>query len=198
MKPSLSVRLAANRTGNVCRAVQGLTDRDVCIGVPADEAAKREGGINNAELSYIHEFGAPAAGIPARPHLLPGVRQILPDAVAALKEAAAKALQGNDKAVDEALGAIGLIGQNAVRAKFQNNDWPPLKDATLDARPLKKDDQGNVLADKKGQPVREKSRREKGKLNPLLDTAQLMKSHTWVIRKRGAQLIYPGGMRDEP
>lgn len=193
MKPALSVKQVFSQVSAIRRAVKNLAENDVYIGVPAKETGSREGGINNAELSYIHEFGAPAAGIPARPHLLPGIEQIVPDAASELKEAARLALQGNEKAVDAAFKKIGLLGQNAVRSKFQANDWPPLKDATLDYKPLKKDDQGNTLKNKKGQPLREKSRREKGKVNPLIDTAQLMKSHTWVIRKKQGCMISGGG-----
>lgn len=200
MKPVLSVKQTADMSAAIRKAVQSLTDKDVYIGVPAEQAGERQGGINNAELSYIHEFGAPGAGIPARPHLLPGIEEIIPEAVEELKGAAKSALDGKEQAVDAALTKIGLLGQNAVRAKFQDNDWAPLKDATLDARPLKKDDQGNVLKDKKGNALRGKSRREKGRINPLLDTGQLMKSHTFVIRKRqggdalnGSGLITPTG-----
>lgn len=186
MKPVLSVKQLSDMTGSIRRAVSALTEKDVYIGVPAENAGQRSGGINNAELSWLHEFGAPAAGIPARPHLLPGVEDIRGEAVEILKDAAKKALDGKESAVESALNRIGLLGQNAVRARFQNNDWPPLKDATLDAAPLKKDDEGNVLKDKKGNARRGKSRREKGRINPLLDTGQLMKSHTYVIRKRGS------------
>lgn len=200
MMPVLSVKQTADMSAAIRKAVQSLTEKDVYIGVPAEQAGERQGGINNAELSYIHEFGAPAAGIPARPHLLPGIEEILPEAVEELKGAAKSALDGKEQVVDAALPKIGLLGQNAVRAKFQDNDWPPLKDATLDARPLKKDDQGNVLKDKKGNALRGKSRREKDRINPLLDTGQLMKSHTFVIRKRqggdalnGSGLITPTG-----
>lgn len=184
MRPTLSVKQTADTAAAIREAVQTLTDKDVYIGVPAEKAGERKGGINNAELSYIHEFGAAAAGIPARPHLLPGIEEIVPEAAAELKAAAKAALEGKGTAVDAALNRIGLLGQNAVRAKFQDNDWAPLKDATLDAAPLKKDDLGNVLTDKQGKARRGKSRREQGKLNPLLDTGQLMKSHTYVIRKR--------------
>lgn len=192
MKPTLSVRQVADMSGAIRKAVEALTEKDVFIGVPAENAAPRQGGLNNAELSYLHEYGAPAAGIPARPHLLPGVEDIKGEAAGLLKGAAEQALKGNEAAVDAALNRIGLLGQNAVRARFQNNDWPPLKDATLDASPLKKDDEGNVIRDKGGEAVRGKSRREKGKLNPLLDTAQLMKSHTYVVRKKGKSLVTPG------
>lgn len=200
MKPVLSVKQTADMAGAIRKAVESLTEKDVYIGVPAEKAGDLKGGITNAELSYIHEFGAPAAGIPARPHLLPGVEDIIPEAAEELKAAARAALDGKAGAVDAALTNIGRLGQNAVRAKFQDNDWPPLKASTLDAKPLKKDDQGTVLKDKKGNALRGKSRREKGRINPLLDTGQLMKSHTFVIRKRqggdalnGSGLITPTG-----
>lgn len=192
MKPVLSVKQISDMTGSIRRAVSALTEKDVYIGVPAENAGQRAGGINNAELSWLHEFGAPAAGIPARPHLLPGVGDIRNEAVKILKDAAKNALDGKENAVEPALKSIGMLGQNAVRARFQNNDWAPLKDATLDAAPLKKDAEGNVLKDKKGNARRGKSRREKGRINPLMDTNQLMKSHTYVIRKRGKSMVTPG------
>ena len=193
MRPTLSVRQAVDMTGAIHKTVEALTEKDVFIGVPAENAALARGGINNAELSYLHEYGAPAAGIPARPHLLPGVEDIKGEAAGLLKGAAKQALEGKETAVETALNKIGLLGQNAVRARFQNNDWPPLKESTLDAAPLKKDDEGDVIRNKQGEAVRGKSRREKGKLNPLLDTGQLMKSHTYVIRKKGKSLVTPGG-----
>lgn len=193
MRPTLSVRQVADMTASIRKALTALTEKDVFIGVPAENAAPRQGGINNAELSYLHEYGAPAAGIPARPHLLPGVEDIRDEAAGLLKGAAKQALEGKEAAVEAALNKIGLLGQNAVRARFQDNDWPPLKESTLAAAPLKKDDEGNVIRNKQGEAVRGKSRREKGKLNPLLDTGQLMKSHTYVIRKKGGPLVTPGG-----
>lgn len=213
MKPVLSVKQTADMSAAIRKAVQSLTEKDVYIGVPAEDTERGDikkkdhgshgragGGLNNAELSYIHEFGAPAAGIPARPHLIPGIEKIIPDAVTELREAATQAMKGNEKAVEKALINIGQMGEASVRAMFQDNDWPPLAEATLDYQPLRKDDQGNVLVNKKGIARRGKSRRERGKPNPLLDTAQLMKSHTFVIRKRqggdalnGSGLITPTG-----
>lgn len=200
MKPALSIKQTADMTGAIRRAVANLTGQDVLVGVPAEKDGQRKGGINNAELSYIHEFGAPAAGIPARPHLLPGIEAIVPEASQELKAAASAAFEGKEQAVEAALNNVGRLAQKSVHAKFQDNDWPPLKDATLDYKPLLKNDEGKVLTYEKGklkgQPRRGKSRREKGKLNPLLVTAQLMKSHTYVIRKRGSGgsgLIAPAG-----
>ena len=175
MIPTLSIRQTMSNLSGIRKAMKALTRQDVLIGVPADESGREEGdGLNNAELSYIHEFGTEDGRIPPRPHLVPGVNNARADIADALKEAAS----GLEKA--------GLLGQNAVRATFTDNDWPPLADGTLDAKPLRKSDTGDVLTDGKERPLREKSRRESGKINPLMDTRQLQKAHTYVIRDKSA------------
>ena len=213
MKPTLSVKQVADMTGKIRRAITALTEKDVFIGVPANDDERgdikkknhgqhaREGGINNAELSYIHEYGAPAAGIPARPHLVPGLDDIKGEAAGLLKGAAKKALEGNEAAIEPILNKIGLLGEKSVRAKFQDNDWPPLDPEYAHYKAIKKDDKGNAVRDAKGRVLRKKSRWEKATkngtegdaANPLLDTAQLMKSHTYVIRKKGKSFVAPGG-----
>lgn len=193
MKPSLSVKQVFNNAAEIRKALKALTEQDVYIGIPAEKAGREAAGMNNASLGYIHEFGAPAAGIPARPHLIPGIEDIVPEAVVLLKSAAQKALAGNAGAVETSLNKIGILGQNAVRARFVDNDWPPLQDATLDYQALKKDEDGTVQTDKKGNPKRKKSRRERERTNPLIDTGQLRKAYTYIIRKRGAGIITPSG-----
>lgn len=193
MKPSITVKQLADNTAELRNAMNALTKQDVYIGIPAEKAGRDEGGITNAEIGYIHEHGGPAAGIPARPHLIPGIEAIVPEAVALLKGAAQKALEGNTPAVETALNKIGVLGQNSVRNAFVDNDWLPLKDETLDYQALQKDESGAVLTDKKGKPKREKSRRERGRVNPLVDTSQLRRGYTYVIRKRGVGMITPGG-----
>ena len=45
------------------------------------------------------------------------------------------------------------------------------------------------MRDKKGKSLRQKSRREKGRINPRIDTGQNRKAYTYVIRKRGAAIM---------
>lgn len=193
MKPTLSVKQLSNNAAEIRKALKALTEQDVYIGIPAEKAGREAAAVNNASLGYIHEFGAPAAGIPARPHLIPAIEDIVPEAMVLLKSTAQKALAGNEGAVEAGLNKIGILGQNAVRARFVDNDWSPLQDATLDYQALKKDEDGTVQTDKKGNPKRKKSRRERERTNPLIDTGQLRKSYTYIIRKRGAGMITPQG-----
>ena len=193
MKTAVTVRQVADNADALRRAIAALTEQDVYIGVPKDKNARKGGGPTNAEIAYWQENGIPSRNVPARPALLPGIRDIQGEAAELLKDAAKKALEGNEGAVNTALNKIGQLGQNAVRARFVNNNWKPLADNTLDYHPLVKSESGETLRDKKGNPLRKKSRREKGRVNPRINTNQNRKAYTYVIRERGAAMITPGG-----
>lgn len=189
MKAAVTVRQVANNASALRRAIAALTEQDVYIGVPEDENARKDGGPTNAEIAYWQEKGIPSRNVPARPALLPAIMDIQGEAAELLKDAAKKALEGNEGAVNTALNKIGLLGQNAAHARFVNNDWPPLADSTLDYHPIVKSESGEAVRDKKGKPLRQKSRREKGRINPRTDTDQNRKAYTYVIRKRGAAMM---------
>jgi hypothetical protein len=174
------VRTVLDRTAELRRALATLTSQDVLVGIPADKSARDDDGVTNAQLGYIHETGSPLRNIPARPFLEPGIRAAQDKIVEQLKDAATRALDGDAGGVTAALNRAGIVAQNSVRARFVDNDWPPLSEASLNKRPpAQRDESGRVL--KRG-----KSRRERGALNPLIDTSQLRKSVTYVLRKRGS------------
>lgn len=183
MKASINVQQLKNALPEVKKAVEKLTKKAVYIGVPA-ESAERAGGISNAELSYIHEFGAPANNLPARPHLRPGVERILPEAVKELEDAASLAMQGDERAVDNALIRIGIAGQESVQQMFTDNEWQALSERTLNYKPVIRNEQGQIVKGKDGKPLRKPSRLEVGKVNPLFLTGSLKNSHIYVIRER--------------
>lgn len=189
MMPNITVTKVRENLSQLRRAMQALTEQDVFIGIPEDKTAREaagDTGISNAYLGYIHEHGVPEKNIPARAALIPGIKDIQKDAIAILKDVAKKALEGNAGAVGTGLNKIGILGQNAVRARFVNNDWPPLADKTLDRRKKLSE-----TVNKKGEVVKKfgKSRRERGAVNPLIDTSQLRRAYTYVIRKKGNQAL---------
>ena len=182
MQPEIRVTETFSNLSAIAQAMRALTEKDVLVGIPEDESGRESGGITNAHLGYIHEFGVPEKNIPPRAHLVPGIEDIQKEAAALLEDAAKKALSGNAGAVETNLKNIGLLGQKAVRARFVKNDWPELSDKTLDARKLV-----GTSTNKKGETRKKygKSRRERGRVNPLIDTSQLRKAYTYVIRKKG-------------
>jgi len=168
---------------NVAKATAGIaalgTTR-VMVGVPAEKGSRKDGEpINNAALAYIHEHGAPEAGIPARPFLKPGIEAKQPEIEAGLVKTGRAALEGNPSAVDRGFNAVGLIGQAAVRTKITEGPFQPLSEATLRDRARRgRKGAAQELANRKaGMPA------SNDLAKPLIDTGQLRNSLNYVIRK---------------
>lgn len=140
-------------------AIKSIRELDVLVGVP-QEKDSREGAISNAELAFIHTKGSPLRGIPARPIIEPAIEDNKEQVAELIKKSAQKALDGNKEGAIESLERVGMQGQNIVRAWFTNpkNNWVP-----------------NSL----------KTIKLKGSTRPLIDSGELRKSITYVVRKRG-------------
>ncbi len=141
-----------------------LTRQNVMVGVPQDKTRRQEeeSPAGNATLAYIHDNGAPAANIPARPFMKPGVEAAKPTIVKQFQLAAKKALQKDDSAIERGLNMAGLAAQNAIRAAINEGPGPELSEGTLAAR----------------------RRRGRQGTKPLVDTGQLRNSITYVIRSK--------------
>jgi phage gpG-like protein len=154
--------LVRDRSGDVLRAMRQLADRVVLVGIPSSTAGREDVPITNAVIGYIQEHGSPAANIPARPFLVPGVEDAEARTIPRLKAAATAALAGDAEKVDQRLHQAGLIAQSAVQAKINSNVPPPLAESTLEAR---------------------RARGRTGE-RTLVDTGQLRNSITYVLRRR--------------
>lgn len=164
MKTGLTI--TADNVGKVMAGIAILATNRVMVGVPAEDAERSQddderGPINNAALLYIHENGAPEAGIPARASLVPGIESVQGKIEEGLRAAADDAVEGRVDGVMRKLAAIGLIAQNAVRRKITTGPFTPLAPKTLAAR----------------------RRRGRTGDKPLIDTAQMRAAVTYVLRK---------------
>lgn len=161
------VKVILDKTADVIKALRVLAESRVMVGVPSSAAGRdlQTGEpINNAQIGYIQEHGAPEANIPARPHLKPGVEQEKAAWTAKLRDAATAAFEGKPARADRNLHAAGLIGQRAVRNKIQTGPFVPLSPVTLAKRKSRK------IAPRQGE-------------KPLLDTGQYRNSITYVVRR---------------
>jgi phage gpG-like protein len=157
-----------DRTSGVLDAVKRLLKQECLVGVPDINAMRDpdpsdpKSDINNAQLGYIHEFGSPAANIPARPFLVPGVESVKDQISAKLKKAGERALSGEPSEIDRQLNAVGLIAANAVQQKLVDGPFAPLAPLTI------------------------ANRKAKGRTSkqPLIDTGALRQSITYAIRNR--------------
>lgn len=156
-----NLKVTIDRVPQLAKSLKALAETRVMVGVPGDKTDRKEGPINNAALMKIHEDGAPEVNIPARPVVHPTISENQATIVAGLKQAGDKALQGDTPGMLKVLNALGLRLQNKMRAKITDGPFAPLSERTLAAR------------------------RAKGRTGtkPLIDTGQLRRALTYVIRK---------------
>lgn len=147
---------------DVKAATKLLTQSSVYVGVP-DTGADRGNSdpINNAALAYIHDNGAPAANIPARPFMRPGIENAKDAIDAQFQRAAKAAYNGDAQGVSNGLNGAGLAAQSSIKKKIVEGPFAPLAAATLAQRQAKG---------------------FKG-TKPLIVTGKLLNSITYVVRK---------------
>lgn len=183
------VTIKIDKVGEIVKGINALVKRDVLVGIPDTTTERREdedqGPMTNAALGYIHEFGSPDANIPARPFLIPGIREAQDQVTARLKKAADAALEGEPGKVTAQLNAAGIVASAEVKTRINSGDFEPLSDATLAARARRK--VGGGVGVRKGAKL-ELASRAAGNApstefaKPLIDTGQLRNSVTYVVR----------------
>lgn len=186
------MNIALRSTDNskvISAAIRDLASRRVLVGVPAEKTHRDAApgqpapAINNAEIAYIHEHGAPEANIPARPFLQPGVDSVRDRLVKKLESAGRAALVGDPDTVDRRLTEVGLIAQAAVRNKITDGPFVPLAPATIRAR-LRRGHAGKLDPSiyGKGAIASDEHAAATG-MRPLIDSGQLRAAINFVIRK---------------
>lgn len=154
-----------SNTAQFRKALDGLLKREVLVGIPSSNAARdpepgETTAATNALIGYVMEYGSPAKNIPARPFLHPGIANAKDDIAKHFKKAAQLALTGKADEIGQELEKIGLIAQVSVQKKITDGPFEPLKPATLAAR----------------------VRRGRTGTTPLIDTGQLRRAITYVVR----------------
>lgn len=132
--PTLTV--TSDFTEDFNRIVRGFKRDAVLVGIPEEETDRTDDeGINNATLLAINNFGAPSAGIPARPVMEIGIRQAQPAIAAEFGKAAKAALSQGLPALSQYYNRVGIIASNSVKKAINSQEGiePPAA-ATLDAR----------------------------------------------------------------
>jgi hypothetical protein len=177
---------------SVVTRLQKLTRKEVYVGIPQEKSSRDSGDhINNAELLYIQshgvrrkqmidemkpnldsgmkysdahalfiqEHGSPMWRIPPRPVLEPAIENRKESIGRQLAEASKHAMDGNPVKAEMSMEKAGMLAESAAKAWFEDprNGWAPNSPKTI-AR--------------------------KGSSIPLVDTNEMRKSITYVIRER--------------
>lgn len=123
-------------------AMKALAVTDVYVGIPQESDERQvdrmaetgEVEMNNASIGYIQENGSELAGIPPRPHLVPGIRNVEKEIANEFKLAAQKAFK-DPSAVFKHYTRAGIIASNSVKKVITNQEgFEPLAESTVAAR----------------------------------------------------------------
>ncbi|MEX3859641.1 hypothetical protein AB3X94_37255 [Paraburkholderia sp. BR10923] len=132
---------------------------EVVVGYPGETGAHEGSNISLATLAAIHDLGAPAAGIPARPFIRQSVINRKDRYVRTLAGELKLAFAGK-QSVEAAFEKLALIAGAGVQQEITNPNpaFQALKPATI---------------------------KRKGSSRPLIDSGQLRQAATGVVRRAG-------------
>ncbi len=191
------VKLIVNKLPHVKVAFAQLSRKEVMVGVPREDAARKDdsedkGEMNNATLAYIHDNGSPAAHIPARPFMRPGIDAVKGQIVTRFRGAAKSAMSlrpGADPRITQTLMAVGLIAQASIRKTIGEGIPPPLAPSTVAQRFRSRGTKSRRKGEEKymdliAQGASPEDAQVEANIIPLVNTGQLRNSINYVIRDK--------------
>jgi len=184
-----SVKVTKDEVAAFVKSIRSLTKSNVLVGIP-DKNANRTptdddpNPPSNAVIGYVQEFGSPVKNIPARPFLIPGVKAAETELAGTLKRTAQAALDGDRDALIKGLTSAGNAAVTSVQKTMTDSEYPPLSPKTVAgrARRGRKHAKQYVKLMKEGVPTDVLD--SAGLVRPLVDTGQLRRAITFVIRKK--------------
>jgi len=156
-----------------------MKDRLQCLQYLATHTVEvgltRTASERSRALLAIHEHGAPAMHIPARPVVKPALEQpsVKAEMSTAMRKACAAANDGNLTAVTSAMKDAGNAGVDGIHAYIDKGIPPPNSPITLKG--------GWMRNPVSGEPVKIKG---KSGTTPLVDTGQLYNDFDWEITEK--------------
>ena len=182
------LRITADNVAELRLMMKILAEREVLVGFPEETTTRDDDDsdpdITNAGLGYIHDNGAPEQNIPARPFMIPGMTNAIPQATQALVNVARNVLtKRSPEQVEMGLTRVGLAVQYALRSKINEGIPPPLSERTLRER-ASRGTKGRKGANKELQRRMAGEQPSTQFAKPLIDTGQLRNAINFVIRDR--------------
>lgn len=168
-----------DNTSQLIRGLDVLTNTRVMVGIPQadDDREDEHDEIGNAEIGWLMENGIPERNVPARPHMVPGVRRAQAKVVDYLKQAGRLAVEGKPDSVFRALHAAGLTASMSIKNIIREGIPPALADSTIRARTKNRKGARLELANRAAgmAPSTEL-------VKPLINTGQYLAAITHVLR----------------
>jgi len=141
MKPG-SVKITIDGMKKFKESIEALSKFEVLVGIPQQANTRNEledenQEMNNATIGYINEHGSDIAGIPARPHLVPGIQNVQKELAKEFKSAGQACFKNPDQ-VEKYFTRAGIIASNSVKKVITDQEgFEPLAFETIAARKRK-------------------------------------------------------------
>jgi hypothetical protein len=192
--PHVTVTKTADRLNDLLKALKEFTREQVLVGVAADTAQRQDGGpINNATIGLIMEKGSPAANIPARPWLAPGIMSARKEVLNVYLEATRRSLRTfNPQPIHGAHARVGAIARDAVKKYIKTAAFTPLAASTVAARfrqrkaRRRRKSETQYMAAVAGGMAPSAAQGLYG-IQPLINTGTFLNSVTYAVRQKGAK-----------
>lgn len=162
----MAVIITIDRVKFLEQAIAAFSECAVIVGIPSDSTknARDDAVETNSEIGMINEFGEPAANIPPRPFLIPGVINAMPKNEKIMMQGARKVFDLTVEPlsqISQVMESVGLVSQNAVQSQIIDGEFIELAESTIEAR---------------------RARGFMGE-SPLIETSSLKNSITFVVKK---------------
>ncbi len=137
------------------KSLQRLQKSLIFVGIAAgSKGDSRKDGPANHLLGFVHEHGSPAANIPARPFLVPGVKEAKDEVKSGMEATMRAALNDDEKAVKSLLDQTGMKAVSAVKNYMRMGNFEPLKPSTIKNRNRSRLTKGKRQNEKVGQNIK--------------------------------------------
>lgn len=146
---------ATKKLGEIVGLLKDLEKAKVVVGVTAATNG-RDGGLSNAMIAAVHEFGSPAQGIPERSFLRSTVTENADKYAKMEAEKVKEAIASGRMSTYDAYSVIGNEAMNDVKLKIANGPFKALDEKTVE---------------------------RKGSSKPLIDTGALRQAITFEVRE---------------
>ena len=171
--------------------VRRLLRQRLLVGIPADGAEREpEPGEktppNNATIGYVMEFGDDEKHIPARPHLVPGIRSVQSEIIDGLRKAGEDAFDRDFSQVQARFAKVGVIAVAAVQVKITDGTFAPLSERTIEARARRGRKGAKQYLKLLGQGTPRdvlENLGDQALVKPLIDTGQYRRAMTYVLKE---------------
>ena len=173
-----------DKTKDFIKSIDSIRGKMVLVGInESDKTRDDDSPLDNAQLGYIHEFGEPAANIPARPWLVPGVDKVRATCAKILGRGMKESLDGNIQGLDDAMDTAGTVAVSSIKKYIQSKIAPPLAPATLRARAQKLLTHADKATREAAKHAIDKGDYTGIDTTPLIDTGNFLSNIKYTIKR---------------